>query len=173
MLQVFSTQRHSSNDVAPHDDLENQLMEWSILSNLTRIERMKETPGFYGKEAALKITVFIARKYGFYMWKIMFILTTLVAMSWAIFSLDSLFDRLDLLNTLLLASIAFLYMVADVTPRLSYLTTIDKMILGGFSNMLVSAFVSFLYANICPEKGGMRLLSKLKTFFSGLFPFAI
>ena len=141
---IAPTQRHSLNDVAPHDDLENQLMEWSILSNLTRIERMKETPGFYGKEAALKITVFIARKYGFYMWKIMFILTTLVAMSWTIFSLDSLFDRLDLLNTLLLASVAFLYMVSEVTPRLSYLTTIDKMILGGFVNMLVSAFVSFV-----------------------------
>ena len=54
-----------------------------------------------------------------------------------VIDLEAVAGRLSYASSLLLASVAFLYISAESIPKLPYLTTLDQMILYGFLNLFL------------------------------------
>ncbi len=81
------------------------------------------------------------RKSNFYIWKVLVPLVLIVMMSWVVFWINPVKfgPQLGLSATAMLTLIAFQFAQTGVLPRLSYFTTMDKLILG--SSLLV--FLSF------------------------------
>jgi hypothetical protein len=90
-------------------------------------------------------TITYERQYNYYMWKVVLIQFIIAAISWFIPFMDvfAFADRLNALLTLLLASVAFLYVVNDKLPAVSYLTILDKITLSAFLFIFVSALETF------------------------------
>lgn len=84
------------------------------------------------------------RNSNFYIWKVLVPLTLIVMMSWAVFWINPVKfgPQLGLSATAMLTLIAFQFAQTGVLPKLSYFTTMDKLILG--SSLLV--FLSFFEA---------------------------
>lgn len=81
------------------------------------------------------------RKSTFYIWKVLVPLVLIVMMSWVVFWINPVKfgPQLGLSATAMLTLIAFQFAQTGVLPKLSYFTTMDKLILG--SSLLV--FLSF------------------------------
>jgi len=78
----------------------------------------------------------IVRKWKIYFWRIGLFTMILSFCSMAVFSLDKddgLSDRYDVLLTLLLAAVAFQYIINSELPKLPYLTLMDIYVLFSFS----------------------------------------
>ena len=57
---------------------------------------------------------------------------------------DEFADRMSTTLTLFLAAVAFLYVVGEALPKISYLTLLDKAMLVAFAAIFLSGFESFL-----------------------------
>ena len=136
------------------DSTIDQLTEWHVIADRIFAERMNTAWSEREKEYlqkrklcfemnAIEITIPIQREYGFYMKKIMLILSILCITGWTIIYIDEFVERLNIASALLLAAIAFLYIVNEAIPKLSYLTAIDTMILSCFFNLFLGIAVSF------------------------------
>ena len=117
-----------------------RLPEWDIEEI-----RVRHTPEYYGyinqTFSRFRIEFHVARRPGFYVWKIISIEALLVILSWVVFLLDpaDLGDRSTVAVTLLLATVAFSYVVGGITPRTSYLTLLDNFLLGSFFLIFLAA----------------------------------
>ena len=90
---------------------------------------------------------YVHRKAAYYFWKIMLIILLLVCISEFTFFMDAEDDFPDRLNTsitLILASVAFLYVASESLPKISYLTLLDKMMLFSFIMLFATALESFV-----------------------------
>jgi hypothetical protein len=132
-----------------------QLTEWQVLIEKAFVERMNSdwckntgedlvNRHVCGEMNGLEVTIPIRRAYGFYLKKIMLILTILCITGWTIIYIDEFVERLNIATSLLLAAIAFLYIVNEAIPKLSYLTAIDTMILSCFFNLFLGIVISFI-----------------------------
>ena len=88
----------------------------------------------------------VQRKATFYLWKIMLVQSFLVIWSWSVFFVDStdLLDRYEVLLNLFLAAVAFLIVVNDKLPKVSYLTLLDKSLLGTFVLLFLTGLESWM-----------------------------
>ncbi|WP_422359215.1 hypothetical protein [Reichenbachiella sp.] len=79
----------------------------------------------------------ISRKRGFYFTKILFISLLIVLMSWIVFCMDplDLHNRVSFSITAFLALTAHNFVINDLLPKISYLTTMDYIVLG--TNLMV------------------------------------
>ena len=77
----------------------------------------------------IDFVVIAHRNFMFYVWKVILLLFFLVASSWMPLWQSPLefADRFNETLTLLLATVAFLFVVNDSLPRVSYLTILDKV----------------------------------------------
>jgi hypothetical protein len=82
------------------------------------------------------------RNSNFYIWKVLVPLSFIVMMSWAVFWINPVKfgPQLGISATSMLTLIAFQFALTGILPKLSYFTTMDKLILG--SSALV--FLSFV-----------------------------
>jgi hypothetical protein len=83
-------------------------------------------------------------------------------------------ERLNTLLTLFLASVAFLYVVNDKIPLVSYLTLLDKITLSSFFLLFVMAVESFVvHVTGAPEYGNDEATARLIDWWSArVFPLA-
>jgi glycine receptor alpha-3 len=120
-----------------------RLPEWKLESI-----QVRELDKYYGFVDAsfsrYRIEILVSRRSGFYVWKVIAIEVMIVMLSWAVFLLDSgeLGNRLAVSVTLLLATVAFSYVISGITPRISYLTLLDWFLLGCFALIFLSAVES-------------------------------
>jgi len=90
--------------------------------------------------SALNIRLKIRRKWDIYIWKIVIFVGCICLSSLSVFTLhpvDDLDERYALLFTLLLTNIAFLYVVGDMLPSLTYLTLLDWYVVCGFLYLII------------------------------------
>ena len=86
--------------------------------------------------------VMMHRNFMYYVWKVLCIVVLLVISSWTVFAQeihDDFADRLSTILTLFLAAVAFLYVVNDSLPKVSYLTLLDKIMLLAFLFIFLAA----------------------------------
>lgn len=114
------------------------LPEFSLVGPLFR----PETELSLGKYAVLNVDFVATRKWPYHIFNIYFPLFLLTGMLFCSFAVDpgEAADRLSLTLTVVLASVAYKYIVSQDLPRISYLTLCDLYVLGNFSFAAVFVF---------------------------------
>lgn len=110
-----------------------RLPEWEI--DAVQVRELDKYYSFIDATySRYRIEIMVSRRSGFYIWKVMAIEALLVILSWVVFVLEpgEVANRLAVCVTLLLATVAFNYVVSEITPRVSYLTLLDWFLLGCF-----------------------------------------
>jgi hypothetical protein len=87
-----------------------------------------------GKFHTLEIRFLAKRRISFHAWNVFFPVFLLTAMQFSVFAVDvgEVADRLSVTLTLVLASVAYKYVVSQNLPNISYLTLCDVYVLGSF-----------------------------------------
>merc|ERR1712196_460301 len=90
------------------------------------------------------MVVTVQRKWEFYFWKVLLILTFMDFTTWTVFwqPPEQFSNRLSTILTIFLAAVAFLYVIADAMPNLSYLTKMDQLLLLSFTCIFLTGFES-------------------------------
>ena len=117
-----------------------------------------------GEYSAVEVTVHVSRDYGFYLWKIMLILTMICIVSWVSFFLKNFEERINMSLTLFLSAIAFLYIVSDSLPKLGYLTTMDKMVLACFFNIFFTIVETFVVFHVVDDKSTQKAIDDISKY---------
>ena len=93
----------------------------------------------------VEFVVIVHRNFMFYVWKVLVILVFLIVSSWMPLWQDpeDFGARFGASNTLLLAAVAFLFVVNGSLPRISYLTVMDKVLLICFGIIFFVSLESF------------------------------
>lgn len=96
-------------------------LQWSVTNVEDDLEREK-----YSR---LTVSLPIARKPGFYIWQVFVPLFILILIASTVFFLPAsdLSDRISVITTSLLTAVALSYTVRADLPKISYLTTIDRL----------------------------------------------
>jgi hypothetical protein len=124
---------------------EIHLPEWTI----TGVDVQESKATYYGGTEAyshLTYDVKIARRIGYYVWKVMSVLVMLVILSWIIFLIDpgDIGNRMAVSITLFLAAVAFAFVTGSLIPRVSYLTLLDKYTLGCYVLLFLAPLESLM-----------------------------
>ncbi|GBG29067.1 Hypothetical Protein FCC1311_052892 [Hondaea fermentalgiana] len=94
-----------------------------------------------------------------FLWRIAFlsVLLAVTALSSFALEVDQLAERQSLLITLILASVAFQYVVQSELPQVPYVVLLEKLTLATFtSNVVLMCLVSLLSTNLITEDQDMR-----------------
>lgn len=116
-----------------------RLPEWKI--EAVQVRELDKYYAFMDSSySRYRIEILVSRRSGFYFWKVIVIEALIVALSWVVFLLDAgeLGNRSAVSVTLLLATVAFSYVVSGITPRISYLTLLDWFLFGSFVLIFLS-----------------------------------
>lgn len=103
---------------------------WEIVSNLSNVMPTLE---IVGGTSHVRIfhTVLVKRLFGYWFWKLVVPLSLIVLMAWCIFWLDPEAYRSQIAvgASAIFTLIAFQLSLGDTLPRISYLTSADKLVL--------------------------------------------
>ncbi len=126
---------------------ELELPEWSIKSTSQRVEDvevMRSDVDF----SRLFFEIEMARKPGFYLWKVMLPLFLIIALSWSIFWMtdEPLAGRSRISATGVLTVVAYQFVIAESLPRVSYLTLLDQIMIFSFILLAITVLQSMLVA---------------------------
>jgi len=93
-----------------------------------------------------KFDIHLMRKSLFYIYKVLFPMWLITITSMASFAIDPLDiqGRLEVLFTLLLSTIAMVYVVQESIPKISFLTLVDKIVNVTLLNLALSVLFSFI-----------------------------
>jgi hypothetical protein len=107
----------------------------------------------------VQFDVKIARRVGYYVWKVMSVLVMLVVLSWAIFLIDpaDVGNRMAVSITLFLAAVAFAFVTSGLIPRISYLTLLDLYILGCYVLLFLAPAESLLVYKLRDESRARKI----------------
>jgi len=171
--QTLSLFVHPFIDQAPivvfHDDdpqtsitaeqkLYSALPEWNIES-IQAHTRMVPLKGAQIAEVRFDITV--ARRYGFYVWKVFLPLLLMVLLSWTVFWVDhrDLAVQVQISVTTILTVIAFAFAITLSLPKVPYLTVIDGFFLTCYVFVFFTAveLTCVHVANRHQDAGGLRI----------------
>lgn len=150
---------------------EIHMPEWTI----TGADVSERTQVYYtGTQpySHLRFELKIARRVGYYVWKIMAVLVMIVALSWGVFLIDpgDIGNRMAVSITLLLAAVAFGYVTGSLIPRVSYLTLLDVYVLGCYVLLFLAPVESlFVYRLHARDERRARRIDRLAL---GWFPIA-
>eukprot|EP00439_Symbiodinium_sp_Y106_P074202 s2004_g14.t1 len=93
----------------------------------------------------VKISVYLQRKYGFYLWNVVLPMFLIASMSLCFsgsacsmsIHIDKVADRLSATLTLVLTAVAYKYITAQMVPTIGYNTWLDKYVLACFWFLVV------------------------------------
>merc|ERR1711871_1885688 len=118
----------------------------------------------------LNVKIMLQRNITYYMWNVVLIESCLVAASLSVMLLlpEDFSDRMAISLTLLLTTVAFKQVVSGYLPSISYLTILDKYIIGGFLMQILvvaqSAWAKGLVDKQDDEADGAEVLGKVGLF---------
>ena len=106
-----------------------------------------------------KFNFHLVRIASFYVYKILFPLWLITISSMVTFGIDpqDLQGRLEVLFTLMLSTIALMYVVQEQIPKISFLTMIDKIVNATLFNLALSVLFSYLVSTV-PDSGRMNMI---------------
>jgi hypothetical protein len=139
------------------EDITNS--EWRIGAGEARAEPL-EIPAAGVTLARVGYVIAAERNTGYYFWKVIVPLTLIVLMAWAVFWIDpsELSTQVSLSATAVLTLIAFQLSLNNFLPRISYLTRLDRFILG--ASLLVFLALGEAVAVCWLARYGRESLSK-------------
>lgn len=107
----------------------------------------------------------------FYVWKVLLILLFLVVSAWMpLFQTPQEFsDRMATVLTLFLAAVAFLFVVNDALPKISYLTVLDRVMLFAFTTIFLAGVESFIVFLVY-DHGKSKIADRIDMVTQILYP---
>jgi hypothetical protein len=119
--------------------------EWGIetvIGQVKEVSVMRSDTPF----ARYVLEIEIARKPGFYLWKVFLPLVLIVSLSWSVFWMtDERFsNRSRISATGVLTIVAYQFAFAKDLPRIGYLTLLDQIMIGSFILLAVTVVESLL-----------------------------
>jgi hypothetical protein len=122
-----------------------EIPEWNIHAvngRVNEITAMRSDTPF----SRYTLEIEIARKPGFYVWKVFLPLIVIVALSWSVFWMtDERFSaRSRISATGVLTVVAYQFVFAENLPRVGYLTLLDQVMIGSFGLLAVTVLESLL-----------------------------
>ncbi|XP_035662492.1 acetylcholine receptor subunit alpha-type acr-16-like [Branchiostoma floridae] len=139
LMSGWSTKRvelrknYGSIDNISDDDFADD-DQWKVIKYLecNPGEKGNKQSKTFGKYPLYNITAHVQRKTTFYMWNTVLVLFVIMGLSFTVFSIppEEHKDRLGITFTLLLTTVAFKLVVSQYLPTVSYLTLLDKYVLG-------------------------------------------
>jgi hypothetical protein len=141
------------------ETVKHTLSEWMVDKHgYERVEEVQWNP--IKRMSKFIYAVFLRRRYRYYIYKVRAFPTTklfsfiqvffinfgMLMWSWVVFwmSPDEFSDRMNILLTIFLATVAFLFVISDSIPRVDYLTIMDISILLGFLILFLEGGAVFL-----------------------------
>jgi hypothetical protein len=154
-------------------DVVHRMSDWMVDKRGTACARVFE-PYPKVKRSNVVFTLFMRRRYKYYIYKIMSICAILVSWSWVVFWMDytEFGDRMTILLTLFLAAVAFLISIDDNLPKVDYLTTMDKMLLYSMLMIFLAAVESFSCLVMGQASGYADAIDTLERVCRYVFPLA-
>ncbi|XP_076443999.1 cys-loop ligand-gated ion channel-like [Babylonia areolata] len=121
--------------------------EWDVRDLVESIPevRTREFSAVRHRFPILTVRTYAIRRAGFFAWNVLAIMVMICSLSLCTFAISRSLpqNRLQLSFTLVLTGVAFKFVVGQSLPRISYLTVLDKYILG---SMLLMHLVSVWHA---------------------------
>jgi len=122
-----------------------KLPEWEIESatgSVSEVSVMRSRETF----SRYTLDIQIARKPGFYLWKVFLPLVIIVAMSWSIFWMpeERFAQRSRITSTGVLTIVAYQFAFGGDLPRIGYLTLLDKAMILSFGLLAVTMLESLM-----------------------------
>mmetsp|Transcript_17245 Transcript_17245/g.34577 ORF Transcript_17245/g.34577 Transcript_17245/m.34577 type:complete len:396 (-) Transcript_17245:91-1278(-) len=126
----------------------SRLEDWSVATPVT----VDFKTGKFGHRNVV-LNMVVHRKSGYYLWKVLLINLLAGMFSWYVFLMPAsdISDRINTTLTLFLAEVAFLFVIADKLPQVSYLTVMDRIILGSFVLLFLTAFETMIAYSFVAE----------------------
>jgi hypothetical protein len=119
----------------------------------------------------LSIRFEIKRDAWFFIWRLVLPLVLMVIMTWSIFWMDGekLNDRIKVCSYGFLTSVTFSLAVSTILPRISYLTFLDKVLIGTYIYVMLAALQSAIQ-HIIKNSGREQLALKIDYWCRPIFP---
>ena len=146
------------------------LPDWKVESWRLDFSPYTPLPGFE-PSSSFAVVFEAKRKAGFFLWKILFPLIFIVAMSWIVFWIDPELTgtQISVATTSMLTLIAYRFVVGQLVPNVSYLTRMDYFILG--STVLVfSALLQAVVTGVLAKAKKIRSAQRMDRWCRILFP---
>lgn len=121
--------------------------------------------------SAFELTVWVERRSGFYLWKIIMPMVLIVAMSWSVFWIDpaQFGAQVSMSSASMLTLIAFHFAMTNILPPLSYFTDLDRFIAGATA-LVFLALVESITTSYWEVKGRRNWALRLDRYCRWLFP---
>nr|KAG5692699.1 hypothetical protein BaRGS_008562 [Batillaria attramentaria] len=115
--------------------------EWEVRDIVEMIPevRTREFSAIKHKFPMITVRTYAFRRAGFFLWNVLAVMVLICSLSLCTFAVERTLpqNRLQLSFTLVLTGIAFKFVVNQALPKISYLTVLDKYILGSMVMMHV------------------------------------
>ncbi len=138
----------------------SELAQWTMTGMTSSVERIPDLGGESISE--VRLTVSIARRYNFYIWKVFLPLVIMVILSWTVFWIDpsELSAQATISVTTILTVIAFAFAIQANLPKVSYLTFIDVFFLISYLFVFLTA-LEIVAAHIAGRSGKIARARRL------------
>ena len=138
------------------------------------LEESEETKTYAWSDKEFKSLEFvfnIKRDAWFFIWRLVLPLVLMVIMTWSIFWMDGekLNDRIKVCSYGFLTSVTFSLAVSTILPRISYLTFLDKILIGTYIYVMLAALQSAIQ-HIIKNSGRASLAAKIDYWCRPIFP---
>ena len=146
--------------------------DWDIVRWKTRTEAYRTNPDAESI-AGFVFSFEAARRYGYFVLKIILPLVFIVAMSWAVFWIDPHegATQISVSITTILTLIAYQFSIGHEVPRVSYLTRLDMFILGS-TILIFGSLVEVMVTTALAKRGQADKALLFDKWSRWLFPAA-
>ena len=125
------------------------IADWDVhsASGSSAVEPVEELGATY---SVFTLTIDLSRSDTFYVWRLILPMMLIVAMSFGVFWInpERFGPQISLSATAMLTLIAFQFFVAGALPKLSYFTTLDKLIVTATAIVFLTLLQSIYTANL-------------------------
>jgi len=134
---------------------------WNILGAET-IDEVYKDPNRLNEGSAIALEIYIERKHGYYIFKVIFPIILILMVCWSVVWVDpkELEARLTITIVCLLSLIAYNFVIDSELPKLEYLTVLDWIVLISYVYATVPNFLSIISFRL--QKTNLKMSNKLE-----------
>ncbi len=144
--------------------------EWRVDKVDTIISSTSATTGDVVSRFSLRLEV--SRHLDYYVLRIFLPLIFIFLMSWAAFFLKDYSIRINVLSANLFVFVAFNFTIADVLPRLGYLTFMDTIMISAFIISVLSLIINIYLKRLLETEGQEARVQRLDRYATWGYPLA-
>lgn len=134
---------------------------WDIIAGKS-VDDTYQDPNRVDEGSAITLEIYIERKHGYYIFKVIFPIILILMVCWSVVWVDpkELEARLTITIVCLLSLIAYNFVIDSELPKLEYLTVLDWIVLISYVYATIPNFLSIISFRL--QKTNLKLSNKLE-----------